>query len=159
MQMPNWTVEEMTLLRKLITEDGLSAGQTAKIMKRTRSAVVGKCRRIDVKLAPPVPPKPKPARAPKMTATVKPHFQVRQMIGEPVSTPPKPEKITTPTATLIELNRHRCRWPIGDPQEPGFGFCGRSSQGHRYCPTHSEVATRGTPSADDLRALARLVTR
>lgn len=37
--------------------------------------------------------------------------------------------------------RDGCRWPHGDPREPGFRFCDRSSQpGRPYCAEHMAVA-------------------
>jgi GcrA cell cycle regulator len=38
----------------------------------------------------------------------------------------------------------QCRWPIGDPLEPGFGFCGeRCEDGKSYCSVHQRRAYSG----------------
>jgi GcrA cell cycle regulator len=38
---------------------------------------------------------------------------------------------------LADLDEHGCRWPIGDPSEPGFAFCGSRALGRwPYCPAH-----------------------
>jgi GcrA cell cycle regulator len=43
--------------------------------------------------------------------------------------------------TLLELNEHTCKWPIGDPLTPGFYFCGQhSEEGKPYCEFHSRRA-------------------
>lgn len=43
--------------------------------------------------------------------------------------------------TIITVGRLNCRWPIGDPQEPGFYFCGANTGGHSsYCTHHMAVA-------------------
>ncbi|HEY4200900.1 MAG TPA: GcrA family cell cycle regulator [Devosiaceae bacterium] len=43
--------------------------------------------------------------------------------------------------TLLGLNEHTCKWPIGDPLAPDFYFCGRDSEeGHPYCQFHSRRA-------------------
>jgi GcrA cell cycle regulator len=43
--------------------------------------------------------------------------------------------------TLLELNEHTCKWPIGDPLTPDFYFCGRhSDEGKPYCEFHSRRA-------------------
>jgi GcrA cell cycle regulator len=39
--------------------------------------------------------------------------------------------------TLQKLNRNDCRWPIGDPQDADFHFCGKpQASGHSYCEFH-----------------------
>jgi GcrA cell cycle regulator len=39
--------------------------------------------------------------------------------------------------TLANLGDDDCRWPIGDPQSPSFGFCARPRlPGTSYCPDH-----------------------
>ena len=43
--------------------------------------------------------------------------------------------------TLLQLNEHTCKWPIGDPLTPDFYFCGQhSDEGHPYCEFHSRRA-------------------
>jgi GcrA cell cycle regulator len=39
---------------------------------------------------------------------------------------------------IIDLQDTQCRWPIGDPQKPGFHFCHRDQiRGLPYCEAHS----------------------
>jgi hypothetical protein len=39
--------------------------------------------------------------------------------------------------TLMQLNDHTCRWPVGDPAGPRFFFCGAVTEtGQTYCPMH-----------------------
>lgn len=46
--------------------------------------------------------------------------------------------------TLVQLNEHTCKWPIGDPREAGFGFCGaKPIAGKPYCERHA-MRARGT---------------
>jgi GcrA cell cycle regulator len=43
--------------------------------------------------------------------------------------------------TLLQLNEHTCKWPIGDPLTADFYFCGQhSDEGHPYCEFHSRRA-------------------
>jgi len=43
--------------------------------------------------------------------------------------------------TLLQLNEHTCKWPIGDPLTPEFYFCGQhSDEGKPYCDFHSRRA-------------------
>ena len=44
-------------------------------------------------------------------------------------------------ADIMDLNQHTCRWPIGDPGEEGFCYCGRRPQsGLPYCEHHAAIA-------------------
>jgi len=51
-----------------------------------------------------------------------------------------------------------CRWPIGDPQQPGFGYCGCAVDGGSvYCLEHRAVATTNfKASAADKRNLEKM---
>ena len=41
----------------------------------------------------------------------------------------------------MHLKGGECRWPIGDPREESFGFCGdHSLSGLPYCAEHAKVA-------------------
>ena len=43
--------------------------------------------------------------------------------------------------SLTELDNHTCRWPIGDPKDENFHFCGRKVRiGQTYCDEHSLIA-------------------
>jgi GcrA cell cycle regulator len=42
---------------------------------------------------------------------------------------------------LIDLTERMCKWPIGDPREADFTFCGRNIRpGTPYCPEHAAMA-------------------
>jgi GcrA cell cycle regulator len=42
---------------------------------------------------------------------------------------------------LMALRANSCRWPLGDPQKAGFGYCGAATDGVcPYCVIHSKVA-------------------
>jgi GcrA cell cycle regulator len=42
-------------------------------------------------------------------------------------------------ASILTLKEAMCRWPIGDPGDPEFHFCGRKSSG-TYCDHHARMA-------------------
>lgn len=43
--------------------------------------------------------------------------------------------------TLLQLSEKTCKWPIGDPLQPDFHFCGRDSKDDApYCEFHSKKA-------------------
>ncbi|WP_348533038.1 GcrA family cell cycle regulator [Hyphomicrobium sp. NDB2Meth4] len=51
-------------------------------------------------------------------------------------------KKTSKRRTLATLLNNECRWPIGDPQQPDFHFCGEhKNDGQSYCPTHAALAS------------------
>jgi GcrA cell cycle regulator len=43
--------------------------------------------------------------------------------------------------SILELNERTCRWPVGDPREGTFGYCGSEVYGtHPYCAEHVAIA-------------------
>jgi len=46
---------------------------------------------------------------------------------------------------IIDLNYNECKWPIGDPKEPGFHFCGAVFKRGPYCDNHRLMAYRKPP--------------
>lgn len=75
---------------------------------------------------------------------------------------PPPEPLTATVGAVLDLGAHACRWPIGDPSKPGFGFCGRrKTDGKPYCAAHARVAyqpRKDTDKAAD-KDLARALRR
>jgi GcrA cell cycle regulator len=66
------------------------------------------------------------------------------------------------TATVLSLNESMCKYPIGDPTDPTFAFCGRGSVGGPYCADHARLAyqpsqakKRRVSAPDELRRLTR----
>ncbi len=61
---------------------------------------------------------------------------------------------------LFDLEFNSCRFPIGDPRDAEFSFCGQPAPGfgiNPYCPTHQKVAfTRATGPSQQKSAGARL---
>ena len=45
--------------------------------------------------------------------------------------------------SLCELDEATCRWPLGEPGEAGFAFCGAAPlEPYPYCPAHCLIAYR-----------------
>ena len=48
-----------------------------------------------------------------------------------------------PACSLMELGQATCRWPVGEPGEAGFAFCGAAPlANYPYCPAHCLIAYR-----------------
>ncbi|MFN3616290.1 MAG: GcrA family cell cycle regulator, partial [Rubrimonas sp.] len=57
---------------------------------------------------------------------------------------------TARRVTLMDLTERVCKWPIGDPTDPEFRFCGLPSQpGKPYCAAHVAVAFQPMSSRRD----------
>lgn len=55
----------------------------------------------------------------------------------------EPPKVDLPPRMIqmAELTEHVCRWPVGDPRESGFGFCGNPVAPRKvYCRLHADQA-------------------
>jgi GcrA cell cycle regulator len=123
----SWTDDRVALLKRLWGE-GKTAAEIAKELGGvTRNAVIGKAHRL------------------KLSNRVSPIQQNKKPVAKPVTE----KKIKQPvlrdenrkTVPLMDLNARMCRWPIGDPQEENFGFCGDPSiAGLPYCAEHGKVA-------------------
>ena len=139
-----WTDERVEILKKLWLE-GLSASQIAKHLGGvTRNAVIGKVHRLGLsgRAAPSQPARPvfKAPRAPRPIA----HHPAprRSLEPTPPSMPPVPIIPEEPgSATVLTLGAHMCKWPIGDPGNQDFHFCGNDSlDAAPYCEYHSGLA-------------------
>lgn len=133
---PVWTDEQLDRLSQLWA-DGLSATEIFPKLNSefgtifTRSAVLGKVHRANLPMRVDRPQgsglKPRvrahhAAPAPEIADELIPFEQRR---------------------TLLELNEHTCRWPVGEPREPGFFFCGGPVVEGPYCPGHARRAFNG----------------
>jgi GcrA cell cycle regulator len=53
--------------------------------------------------------------------------------------------------SLVELSERTCKWPVGDPLQEGFHFCGNDSgDSSPYCGYHAKMAFQ--PSSERKRA-------
>jgi GcrA cell cycle regulator len=146
-----WTDERVEMLKKLWA-DGLSASQIAvELGGITRNSVIGKVHRLGLSGRAKSPssfaPRPRKARSTHYTPRVpRSAFRGNTALAyeyeyEPE---PEPELIEIPVEqrkTLLELNDKNCHWPVGDPGDGAFFFCGGDSVNKLpYCSYHSRVA-------------------
>lgn len=130
----SWTDDRVALLKRLWGE-GKTAAEIAKELGGvTRNAVIGKAHRL--KLSNRVSPIQQNKKPATKTAPAAP--KKLQVNTQPVAltSPGDRKKID-----LVDLGYGQCRWPIGDPQEDDFGFCGdRALSGLPYCMEHAKLA-------------------
>jgi GcrA cell cycle regulator len=146
-----WTDERVMLLKKLWIE-GKTAAEIAKLIGGgvTRNAVIGKAHRL--KLSGRISPIQENVRpdmggaqavtAPRKIVKAKINKVSNRDIIAPVQPPPVEENYCYGDGvSLVDLKERMCRWPIGDPKEDGFKFCGGpSEEGIPYCSHHARVA-------------------
>lgn len=152
-----WTEERVAELKKLWAE-GHSASQIAKRLGSvTRNAVIGKVHRLGLSgratpsrpvKRPPRLARPKPQQ--QMPRQAQPRGSNALAVRE--ATPPAPlteaetniEPRRLPNGdmvTVLTMKDTMCKWPIGDPADTTFGFCGHASaDGSPYCAEHARVA-------------------
>jgi len=170
----NWTEERVSALKKLWVE-GLSASQIAKQLGGvTRNAVIGKVHRLGLagRATPSRPAKrPRPVQARPRLATTAPAPQRPRMAPAPshLMLVPALEPVRNEdgaVTTVLTLNDRVCKWPIGDPSEADFAFCGRGVHDGPYCVSHARLAfqpqqprrKRAYGEPDELRRMLRLAT-
>ena len=98
----------------------------------------------DVAKAQPAAPTPKPTPQPKApnkpaTPVSSPNeydIKLAKSLNVLADNQPKKEFLS-----LTDLDNHTCRWPIGDPKDENFHFCGKKVRiGQTYCEEHSAIA-------------------
>ena len=142
----SWTDERVALLKKLWVE-GKSAAEIAKTLGGglTRNAVIGKAHRL--KLSNRVSPIQQNTR--KAPIVEKP-IQEKLVTAKLANTSKK--KVSGGVA-MVNLKEYMCRWPEGDPKEPGFHFCGDEKiPGLPYCEMHARLAYQAPGKARTLVA-------
>ncbi len=143
----SWTDERVEVLKRLWSE-GLSASQIAKELGGvTRNAVIGKVHRLGLsgRATPSRPPSRIIRTARPRTPILRPALRLAGAALPPVPAPPisiDPEPMPNGEfATVLDLSEHICKWPIGDPGDVKFQFCGRKTKtGAPYCEAHARMA-------------------
>ena len=152
-----WTTEMIEGLKKM-WKRGLTTNEIAKELGVSKNSIVGKVHRLNL-TSRPSPIKKKddeddldiietPAEKPVQTDKPKAPVSIEKEL--PVSQEPEPAKVRVPVETelkkrkcikLSELDSHTCRWPIGDPKDDHFCFCGNKVRaGQTYCDEHAAIA-------------------
>ena len=115
-----WTDDKIKNLKKLWLK-GATTAEIAKKLGLSKNSIIGKVHRLNLEN------RPSPI---KKAAPVK-------KVKTPVR---KPERIG-----IMELKLNTCRWPIGDPTDDDFHFCGKNTvMGKPYCAEHCAMAYAGS---------------
>ena len=110
-----WTDDKIKKLKKLWTQ-GKATAEIAKNLGMSKNSIIGKVHRLNLSARP-----------------------------SPIKTEPVVKKKVVPKKVghihLIDLKINTCRWPIGDPKEEDFHFCGEQTiTGKPYCLAHCQEA-------------------
>lgn len=132
----SWTDERVELLKQLWGE-GKTAAEIAKELGGvTRNAVIGKAHRL------------------KLSNRVSP---IQQNDNVKATEPEQPKVVKAPRkkggVKLADLKDRMCRWPVGDPRDPEFHFCGdHVVPGMPYCEEHARAAYQAASRSRTLQA-------
>jgi GcrA cell cycle regulator len=165
-ELQTWTDDRVELLKKLWA-DGLSASQIAgELGGITRNAVIGKVHRLGLSGRAKAPsssvPRPRKPRAQtQMFRSARPMMRGNTALATMPSYDYDPEPEPQPIENIIplgqrcsilELNEDKCHWPIGDPGQADFYFCGgKTSTNTPYCGYHARVAYQPPAARRDKR--------
>lgn len=90
--------------------------------------------------------KPRKPRGPHIRKT---HSKVSKPVFKRVAPPPPPRVPDIARVKLVELTNETCRFPIGNPVNKSFGYCGALeadfAAGRPYCPAHHARCFTGLP--------------
>ncbi len=143
-----WTDDRVEQLKALWTE-GLSASQIARVLGGvTRNAVIGKVHRLGLagRAGPTRSDRPRHSSSHRSAARA-PAVQPEIVEEDPIVLE------DGSFATVLTINDRMCRWPIGDPSENEFHFCGRNPKaGSPYCEAHARKAYQPHVQRRDRRA-------
>jgi GcrA cell cycle regulator len=148
----SWDENRIEQLRKLWA-DGLSASQiAAELGGVTRNAVIGKVHRLGLsgrakaKSAAVVRPRVKAAAKPQRIQTIvsRGNLAVVEVVEARAEMVPMREAVVIPMSrriSIMELREGVCRWPMGDPLQADFVYCGADcGVGKTYCEAHARIA-------------------
>lgn len=145
-----WTDDVVEELKKM-WDRGMTTGQIAKALNVTKNSIIGKVHRLCL-TARPSPIKKvssksesKPSPNIKRSKAVK-DTKIDKAEGKSLSQEsPLDLSASLPVEEtnipLVKLDNHTCRWPLGDPRDDDFCFCGkRVKTGQTYCEEHAAIA-------------------
>lgn len=152
-----WTDKMVDDLR-MMWKQGLTTGEIGKRLGVSKNSIVGKVHRLQLD-ARPSPIKKKSEQEEELEKTAVARTSAEEADKKIKSSDkkttekalkPAPKKDAIPAAAplrnpgnikLTDLDNHTCRWPLGDPKDENFHFCGKKVRlGQTYCEEHSAQA-------------------
>jgi GcrA cell cycle regulator len=149
-----WPTERVERLKQLAAGNTFSGGQIARELGVTRSAVLGKLKRLGISIAKPMTcrdPRPRKRQAPRPRHQASKAARDLAVIAarelQAIEAALEAAVLLEPPATAIrsvfELRAGVCRYPFGDPRHPDFCFCGADAfQALPYCAGHARLSYR-----------------
>ncbi|MGE5166372.1 MAG: GcrA family cell cycle regulator [Sphingobacteriales bacterium] len=110
-------------------------------IRPNKNAIIGKAHRLGLGTHVAKIPRTKAPRPPRL---------IRSRPLNPNAKPPRPEVPRLEDSqippeqrlTLLQLTANTCRYPVGDPTDENFFFCGGVALDHSYCPAHRQITER-----------------
>lgn len=140
-----WT-EEMIDSLKQMWKEGLTTTEIAKRLGVSKNSIVGKVHRLNLKARPSPIKKKEETIVAEINNTKEENVKqatkpIKKINISPINVSTDHIKKENSYLKLTELDNHTCRWPIGDPRDDNFCFCGKSVRsGQTYCEEHSAIA-------------------
>ena len=135
-----WTEEMVEGLQQMWTE-GLTANEIAKRLGVSKNSIVGKVHRLCLKARPsPIKKKDDEIEEKEIEPSVVEEIKTEE--NEPIVEVKNEKKHKNGNhVKLVDLDSHTCRWPLGDPRDEDFCFCGKKVRmGQTYCEEHAAMA-------------------
>ena len=132
-----WTDEQVEELKRL-WDKGLTTGEIGKALGVSKNAVVGKAHRLGLN------GRPSPIRrGEEDTAAVSAEKETpaKKKTAKAAVAKKGTAKEKQKLFTVNDLTSSSCRWPIGDPKDEDFHFCGKEALPDKpYCAEHAAIA-------------------
>lgn len=155
-----WTENNVATLREDVAARK-SSGYTARHLdptgRLTRNSVTSKAAKLGLRFNSRTDLKSKAANHRRRRSAHSDQTLAQYAGGQlpPVAFTPRPASVDESAIpieqrkTLLELTPSSCRWPFGDPQTPGFFYCGAHNiSGIPYCRAHSRIAYNHIPKPE-----------
>jgi GcrA cell cycle regulator len=142
----DWSNDKVEELRRLWGQ-GQTASRIAELLGGvTRNAVIGKAHRLGLRGRPSPIRRDENAPFVRVSRPSQPAQPAEEAMAEPVPQPvaerPAPAPVQPAAqAKTPQAGGRSCSWPMGDPKQPGFHFCGQEAlAGRPYCAAHCSMA-------------------
>jgi GcrA cell cycle regulator len=135
-----WT-EEMDLALRRYAAERMTANEIGNILGKTKNAVIGRARRLQVALL--MPRMGHLKAKPRNPVRMQPSGFTKSIVELVVEKPIRRKSANIGKYTILDLTDHMCRWPTDDnaPGALSFRFCGNQAQdGLPYCGCHAKQA-------------------